>query len=55
MNAPPLLLGGSWPVVAYLRHSINVVLPDPLYPTIRVSGVPSVIVSRVMGANDRTP
>ena len=56
MNAPPLLLGGRSPVVAYLRHSIIVfkdllvkiereellrltVLPEPLYPTISVSGV----------------
>ena len=55
MNAPPLLLGGKSPVVAYLRHSIIVlgfvskslllsfkkqtVFPEPLYPTISVNGV----------------
>ena len=30
MKAPPLLFGGSSPVVAYLRHSMMVVLPEPL-------------------------
>lgn len=55
MKAPPLLFGGRSPVVAYLRHSMIVlvevqhyispqnstkltVFPDPLYPTISVSG-----------------
>lgn len=55
MNAPPLLLGGSSPVVAYLRHSIMVVLPEPLYPTMRVSGVLNWMASRTDGLNERMP
>ena len=55
MNAPPLLFGGSSPVVAYLRHSITVVFPDPLYPTMRVKGVLNWIASRTDGLKDRTP
>ncbi|CAG8609160.1 869_t:CDS:1, partial [Scutellospora calospora] len=31
--------GGSSPVVAYFKHSIIVVFPDPLGPTIIVRGV----------------
>jgi hypothetical protein len=36
---PFLLLGGIVPVVACLRHSMIVVLPAPLCPTMRESGV----------------
>lgn len=71
MKAPPLLLGGSSPVVAYLRHSMMVcresarnkggravcgaptVLPDPLYPTISVSGEKNCIVSLLVLSKDR--
>lgn len=51
MNAPPVFApGGNSPVVMYLRHSmivwisvscgerVGTVLPEPLWPTIRVSG-----------------
>ena len=55
IKAPPLLLGGSSPVVAYLRHSMMVVLPDPLYPTMRVSGVLNWMASLTEGLKDRTP
>jgi hypothetical protein len=55
MKAPPLLFGGSSPVVAYLRHSMMVVLPDPLYPTMRVSGVLNCMASRTAGLKDRMP
>ena len=74
MKAPPLLLGGSSPVVAYLRHSMIVwnyyksagegmrsgisphtVFPEPLYPTMRVSGVLNPIASRLTGPKERTP
>ena len=39
MNAPPREFGGKSPVVAYLRHSMTVVLPTPLAPQIKVKGV----------------
>lgn len=55
MKAPPLLLGGNSPVVAYLRHSIMVVFPEPLYPTISVSGVLNWMASRTAGLKERTP
>lgn len=55
MKAPPLLFGGCSPVVAYFRHSMTVVFPEPLYPTIRVSGVKNWMVSLELGANERMP
>lgn len=70
MKAPPvLLLGGSSPVVAYLRHSMMVctsqptfktvclraptVFPDPFQPTIRVSGEVKWIASPLLGPKER--
>ncbi len=46
MKAAPLpVLGGRRPVVAYLRHSMIVVFPEPLYPTMSVRGVLKLIIS----------
>lgn len=42
-------------MVAYLRHSMIVVFPEPLYPTIRVNGVLNWIASLTAGLKDRTP
>ena len=54
MKAPPvLLLAGSSPVVAYLRASMMVVLPEPFQPTIRVSGAVKMMVSPFSGPNER--
>ena len=55
MKAPPLLFGGSSPVVPYFRHSIMVVFPEPLYPTMRVNGVLNWIASRLLCEKDRMP
>lgn len=53
MKAPPLLFGGSSPVVMYLRHSIIVVFPDPFAPTIRVRGPSNLRVWSLPLSNER--
>lgn len=55
MKAPPLELGGRSPVVAYLKHSMMVVFPDPFWPTIRVRGLEKVMVSRSVLSKERMP
>lgn len=45
MKAPDFEFGGICPVVAYFRHSITVVFPLPLCPTINVNGEKNCIVS----------
>ncbi len=54
-KAPPLNWAGGSPVVAYLRHSMMVVLPRPFWPQMRVSGNPNSIVSDRSGSNSLTP
>ena len=54
-NAPPRVFGGWSPVVAYLRHSIMVVLPLPLCPTITVTGEKNSMTEICLSSNDRIP
>lgn len=54
-KAPPLLFGGISPVVAYLRHSMIVVFPAPLCPTMIVRGALNSITFCEVGENDRIP
>lgn len=54
-EAPFLVLGGNSLEVAYLKHSIIVVLPDPFVPTISVRGFPNWIVSCDWSLKDRIP
>lgn len=54
-NAPPRVLGGWSPVVAYLRHSMIVVLPLPLCPTITVTGEKNSMTEICLSSNDRMP
>ena len=54
-NAPPRVFGGWSPVVAYLRHSMIVVLPLPLCPTITVTGEKNSMTEICLSSNDRMP
>ena len=54
-DCPAALPGGSAPVVANLRHSMMVVLPQPLAPTITVSGLAKTIVAASSGPKERMP
>lgn len=55
MKAPPRVFGGWSPVVAYLRHSMIVVLPLPLCPTITVTGEKNSMTDICLSSNDRIP
>lgn len=48
-------LGGWSPVVAYLRHSITVVLPLPLGPTMTVTGELNSTAEKDLSSNERMP
>lgn len=54
-EAPFFVFGGNSLVVAYLRHSMMVVLPEPFVPTISVNGLLNWIVSCVSSENERIP
>ena len=54
-NAPPRVFGGWSPVVAYLRHSMIVVLPLPLCPTITVTGEKNSMTDICLSSKDRMP
>ena len=54
-DAPLAAFGGSSPVVTYLRHSMIVVLPEPLVPTMRVSGAWNCMVIGLRWSKDRIP
>ena len=53
MKAPPRVLEGCSPVVAYFRASMMVVFPEPFVPTIRVRGGSKAITSGVLLSKDR--
>mmetsp|Transcript_1738 Transcript_1738/g.4492 ORF Transcript_1738/g.4492 Transcript_1738/m.4492 type:complete len:256 (-) Transcript_1738:63-830(-) len=56
MNAwPARALGGSSPVVAIFRHSMTVVFPAPLRPTMRVRGLGNMIAWSLSGLKLRMP
>lgn len=55
INAPPRVLGGWSPVVAYLRHSMIVVLPLPLWPTMTVTGEKNSMTEICLSSKDRMP
>ena len=55
MNAPPRVFGGWSPVVAYLRHSMMVVLPLPLCPTITVTGEKNSMTEICLSSKERMP
>ncbi len=55
MKAPPRVFGGWSPVVAYLRHSMTVVFPLPLWPTMTVTGEKNSMTDMFLSSNDRIP
>ena len=54
-NGTPRASGGKPLVVAYLRHSIMLVLPLPLHPTITVAGEKNSMTEIPLSSDERIP